>query len=77
MVYFQAQYRYAQAFFELGQVIRARETNRAARKICSERKDLETQYERFQKGTHASKGTWCRVMECFSIEGYIIFRIRT
>lgn len=77
VVYFQAQYRYAQAFFELGNVIRAKETNRAARKICSERKDLETQYERFQRGTQASKSTFCRVIECFLIEGYIIFGIRT
>ena len=65
MVYFQAQYRYGQAFYELGKVIRAKETNRAARKICSEKKDLETQYERFQKGTQASKSTWCRVIVFF------------
>jgi len=53
--YLQAQYRYAQAFFELGNVTRAKETNRAARKICSEKKDLETQYDRFEKGIHSSK----------------------
>ncbi|CAH3172288.1 unnamed protein product [Porites lobata] len=50
-----AQYRYAQAFYELGDITRAKETNRAARKICSEKKDLEGQFERFEKGFQATK----------------------
>ena len=55
LVNFQAHYRYAQAFFELGNVTRAKETNRAARKICSEKKDLETQFDKFEKGIQAGK----------------------
>ena len=54
-IFFQAQYRYAQAFYELGDITRAKETNRAARKICSEKKDLEGQFERFEKGFQASE----------------------
>lgn len=49
-MYFQAQYRYAQAFFEMGNFTRAKEVNRAACKICTDTKDLESQYEKFQKG---------------------------
>ena len=54
-IFFQAQYRYAQAFYELGDITRAKETNRAARKICTEKKDLEGQFERFEKGFQASE----------------------
>lgn len=57
-IFFQAQYRYAQAFYELGDITRAKETNRAARKICSEKKDLEGQFERFEKGFQASELCW-------------------
>lgn len=63
---FQAQYRYAQAFYELGFVLRAKETNRAARKICSN-KDLEIQYERFEKGIHSRKCVWSIYIYCFLI----------
>ena len=48
--YFQAQYRYAQAFFEMGNFTRAKEVNRAACKICTDKKDLESQFEKFEKG---------------------------
>ena len=50
--YFQAQYRYAQAFFEMGNFTRAKEVNRAACKICTDKKDLESQFEKFEKGIH-------------------------
>ena len=52
-VYFQAQYRYAQAFFEMGNFTRAKEVNRAACKICTDKKDLDSQFEKFEKGIEA------------------------
>ena len=51
----QAQYRYAQAFFELGFYDKAKEVNRAARKICSEKKDLDSQYDKFIKSIQTGK----------------------
>lgn len=50
-----AQYRYAQAFFEIGNIKRAKETNRKARKICVEKKDLDTQLERFEKSIQSTR----------------------
>ena len=34
----------------MGKFERAKEVNRAACKICTDTKDLESQYEKFQKG---------------------------
>ncbi|XP_078381273.1 uncharacterized protein LOC144664036 isoform X2 [Oculina patagonica] len=51
-----AQYRYAQAFFEMGNLTRAKEVNREACKICSDKKDLESQFEKFEKVTGGAKG---------------------
>ncbi|XP_015779482.1 PREDICTED: E3 ubiquitin-protein ligase TTC3-like [Acropora digitifera] len=44
-----AHFRYAQAFFETGQFKRAKEVNRKGRKICAVKKDLDVQFERFEK----------------------------
>lgn len=33
--------------------------NRAACKICTDKKDLESQFEKFEKGTKASYGKCC------------------
>lgn len=51
-----AQYRYAQAFFETGNITRAKEANRAACKICSDKKDLEAQYRMFDRVAKDGKG---------------------
>ncbi|XP_067046074.1 E3 ubiquitin-protein ligase TTC3-like isoform X3 [Acropora muricata] len=44
-----AHLRYAQAFFEIGQFKRAKEVNRKGRKICAVKKELDSQFVRFEK----------------------------
>lgn len=37
----------------MGNFTRAKEVNRAACKICTDKKDLESQFEKFEKGIKA------------------------
>lgn len=47
-MFFQGQYRYAQAFFDHGDIERAIAANREAKQSCHKNnKDLDSQYERF------------------------------